>query len=266
MKKKIVLILSIMAIAICIFALTISASNYLDISEFDVDIDNYYSITFLMNVDMDCTCEGFSPTEVFGLVEFYIGDGYIYGFVNVEFWHLLFQNLNIKTEEDFNSILLPYLIENSYLCNCSSLYSTLLYGSSLAEVLKTYENYVRELNRPTYEDGHRDGYNEGHKFGYDIGYGAGLIEGETEFKESVEYQNSLDIARTEGRSEGKMEFVNSKEYANALSIEYDKGFQDGINDDSVETSDVIGMALGVGLIAALAIICIMAFSKKKRRY
>ena len=273
MKKKIVLILSIMAIAICVFALSVSAevahfteNDYLDFSRI------VYTASYNGSCHMDVSVEAAfvnGDMMVGFITQHFYDKSEVVGIINVNFWHGLFTSYGgINSPDDLESAFM-WGYETGYFDNEIAYPSNYIFDFS-DSVYETYVNYLESINEPTYDDGYNDGYDKGvTEFKESVEYQTSLdnarIEGATEFKESVEYQNSLDIARTEGRSEGKMEFVKSKEYANALSIEYDKGFQDGINDDSVEASDVIGMALGVGLIAALAIICIMAFNKKKKK-
>lgn len=270
MKKKIVLILSIMAISICVFALSVFAeefninNDYLDLSR--VELGYRYDSNISLNVTVENT-DNNNLGEYVGFISKQNAE--VVGIINVNFWHGLFTSYGGINSPDDLELAFMWGYENGYFENeMGYLYE--YFCSSYDSVYETYVNYLESINEPTYDDGYNDGYDKGvTEFKESVEYQTSLdnarIEGATEFKESVEYQNSLDIARTEGRSEGKMEFVKSKEYANALSIEYDKGFQDGINDDSVEPSDVIGMALGVGMIVVLAIICIMAFNKKKRK-
>ena len=241
-----------MAIAICVFALAVSASHYyveMDGSLSSSHGDSIAGVYYSVNCQLLGTEDYFESTlgYNFGIVEifYYSADMTNFLLVNIENWHRFFTEKNITTFEEFNDYI-PIAIEKNEFPPYTQYEFTSYLDSHSEDIWNGYCAYVEEINQPTYEDG--------------------LAEGAAEYKKSYEYLSSLDVARTEGRSEGKMEFVKSKEYANALSIEYDKGFQDGINDDSVEPSDVIGMALGVGMIAALAIICIMAFSKKKRRY
>lgn len=241
MKKKIVLILSIMAIAICIFALSVSASDYGDYTNFILsDHDGFSSYVFLNN-DQEFSS---SIDDVFGLGRLETSSGDVaYVFKNIEFWHSLFQNNNVIESSDLLDVC-QYLVDIGAIgCGTDKMDYELI--SYYNEYFVCYQKYLKEFYSPTYEDG--------------------LADGAAEYKKSYEYLSSLDVARTEGRSEGKMDFVKSKEYANALSIEYDKGYTDGLNEDGYEATDIIGSVLGVGFLGALAIVCLMLFSKKKRR-
>ena len=110
MKKKIVLILSIMAIAICIFALTVSASNYIDLSNMEFSAYSYIA-SFDNYSDATSNVE-----EVFGV--FFADEGSSsqdsmrkVGFVNIEWWHSYLTTNNVSDFMTFCTIM-NYTIPN----------------------------------------------------------------------------------------------------------------------------------------------------------
>ena len=251
MKKKIILILSIMAIAICVFALAVSASDYyvemngsFSSSHSSSVSGNYYNVHCYVS-DTEDYFESTLGYD-FGIVEIYLYDSEIRNIllVNIENWHRFFTEKNITTLEEFNDYI-PIAVEKNEFPN-ESLCSFIPYLELYDEhIWNGYCAYVEEINQPTYEDG--------------------LAEGAAEYKKSYEYLSSLDLARTEGRSEGKMEFVKSKEYANALSNEYDRGLQDGLNENSgMEITDIVGMLLSLAMFLIPVFVLWRIFGKRKK--
>ncbi len=120
MKRKFKLLF--IAISICAmlfaFAISSSASNYIDLSEYDFS-DGVYSTVFLNTYKGSGSDFISSSPEEFGLCYFGNSIGYSYGFINIEFWDSLIISQNVQNVSDFSN-LASFLINNGYICDLGS--------------------------------------------------------------------------------------------------------------------------------------------------
>ena len=231
MKKKIILILSIVAVVTCLFAMSVSASNYVDFDSVDL-INMDCSPMLQVYSSKKCDYCGFvsSHDEEFGLVYISADGSYSCGFLNIEFWHSLLTEHGVDSVDEFGELSYE-LVDDERICECSSGLSYQI-GSECLSYFIVYEKYLAELNAPTYEEGKIDGvteYKTSNEYTNTLNekYVEGKADGMLEYKASSEYFNELNQKYTEGKTEGVTVYKNSTEYKNTLSAKYSTGFADG---------------------------------------
>lgn len=282
MKKKFILIFSMLALVACLFALSVSASNYS--YGFDVPEDTYiYSISGTGFVgtnsanDSEGTVEGFD--FLFGFsqcsIEFTNGETkYAFIIYNIEAFHEFVVSHNIDSKEEFlclNDILvqeklIPYEEDGDEILPSNSMFYY-AWQSSNQYLFDVYNTYVSELNTPTYEQGKTDGvteYKTSNEYYAELNkqYAQGKTEGVTAYKSSSEYTNAMNAKYATGLADGEANYIESDEYEEALQAEYDKGLSEA-------QADKLGTTLlsivGSTLLGVAVVWLINRFSSKRRR-
>ena len=277
MKKKLILILSMVALLSCVFVVSVSASNYgFDFDNLQNSFGGVYNV--YLNKDHNDNCNISSPSN-FGVG--YI-DGY-YFYINIEFWHQLFSDYGVSDFESF-CMCLESLFANGVLCNryetgCRSELGFLVfnYCESFYDI---YVNYLNEPETKTYEDGFAEGkelgvseyvsseeytnalnnkYTEGKQAGYDEGVTAG-----TDIGYNTGYAQGQTDGYSDGYTIGYNEYIGSKEYAKVLKAKYDDGFSDGEEEAKASSFNVIISVLPVMLILDAVAIGIVVYKVIKR--
>ena len=280
MKKKLLIILSIMALSMCLFAVSISASNYIVFPSEDVDMEQIsptgsnWTVRYIINTyngsdgyDFDSSID-----ETFGFVEFSATEiSTFYGFINIEWWHEYLTERNVKSVDDFCSSI-ENLVETGAVNNTGD--SVGYYGQNLAnELYSLYQSYVAELNDKTYEQGVEDGIAEGKIQGvaeykesaeFKDAMADSFTEGMKFFKETQEYKNALNLKYQTGLADGKSNYIESDEYATALQAEYDKGAASIEKDDNI--NNIIGVIIPLLVICGAVCFVLVIIKKKRRRY
>ncbi len=287
MKKKIILILSMLTLCVSLFAISVSATSV------------EYMDSFFSNGWDDMTSKSHGSFEYVTITK-----------ENISF--------NIFTVDDMSSDwcvvsnieafkeLCAGMTWDEYVSFCQNdlaltdTYFNIAIFNGIYTVFDYFMNYEVTL---TYEQGKTDGvteYKSSEEYTtalttkYDEGVAQGKIDGVTEYKESEEYTTALeteyqagvsDFKESEeystalenaesdgylaGTTEGVAAYKLSEEYNNTLKEKYTTGYNDGV--ESVENtesgSNILGIvfgSVGIGLVV-LAILCgIMALRKRPR--
>ena len=254
MKKKLILMLSIMAIAVCMFALTVSASNYIDLSQIDFNFAPATQFDFFYNnygVDSDFES---SEDDTFGVFYFESSNGcYAYGFINIEWWHSYLSSNNVQSANDFNQLVFK-MVDDGLIYDTNDA-SGIVYqlASNSNYYYEVYQSYVAELNAKTYEEGLIEGKAEGIEY----------------FKTSTEYETTLNNKYVLGQKEGVANYLKSDDYTNALDAEYDAGYNQGVSDtESTSSSSGTGAlfsVLAIVLVVLAGFYIYKSVSRKRRR-
>lgn len=279
MKKKIVLILSIVALMVVVFALSVSASNYVDLDDFskyspDVG-ESFYLYTSVFDRDMQSgqELEFNSTAGEFGF--FYIsGIDSLFGFINIEKWHELLSKEVIDSPSDFKNVVLSWqdgliLPMPDNVSGYSFFFSQ--FDAYHEKAYALYQQYVAELNEPTYEDGLAEGVAEyiesdEYKNALLAERAAGKLEGIDTYKKSDPYIKSLNAEYTRGLEDGEANFVKSEEYATALQTEYNQGKADGAaNSKAGDVKTIAFSVVGIALLGLVVYWLMTKFHKGKRR-
>lgn len=217
--KKLVLFISLVAIMVCMLALSASASTWLPIDESNYlksedNIEVGYELIYISNYYIGDGDEFTKSTldEFVGFVYDLNGDS-IVGYINIEWWHSFFESQNVVDAESMLSALalgvnLGYFDDLFYIL--PELYTDLFYSS--------YKSYVDCLQSGEY----KDGYTEGYTAGYDIGYDEGLDD-----------------------------YTSTDKYINAIQAQYDKGLEDGSKNDAKGSMDLMS------ILTLIATLCTM---------
>ena len=244
MIKKFIFILSILALVVCCFAVTVSASEY-----FDCYYNNYdaeYSGYFELGTNSGDSYQEFTSSveEEFGLFSVSGPKGaFIIGFINIEWWHTYFSSQNVTNDAVTFEDAVENLSEMGAIAEGLTIYSILI--SNTPQLHELYLNYVEELNTPTYEDG--------------------VEAGVSAYKNSYEYEEVIKAAKDEGKAQGVIDYMNSYEFAEALELEYERGKTEAESEEQKTASDILAVGLGVGFLAFIVIVAYSTFGKKKRR-
>lgn len=230
MKKKLILMLSIMAIAVCMFSLTVSATNAV-----------YLSGDYLSGSLFDLS-EGNSDYNFRFLGENTASDDFILVLYNVEEF-LSFAGT--KTAQEIKDYF-------------SSLYNEL--GSSI------YNNYSN-ISLEAYE--YFLNYSVVSEDDLTQQYNNGFSEGIEYFKTSTEYETTLNNKYVLGQKEGVANYLKSDDYTNALDAEYDAGYNQGVSDtESTSSSSGTGAlfsVLAIVLVVLAGFYIYKSVSRKRRR-
>lgn len=279
MKKKIILILSMLSLLVCIFAVSVSASELAFVcpDEFDVTSANYngsfsynsseeyegfngrlYYLS-MYNSDLGAEVYFFEPNSFKSLVDFLLSKD---GDATYQEWFSYCESIYNDSNSTKDQVCYAwgsYSAENSFL---NEAYFNKLYNYKPI----TAENLTDEYNK-----GKTDGVtefksSEEYTTALDTKYQAGI----SDFKDSAEYKSSLNNAEsngyTLGMSAGKEAFKASDEYQNALDNQYTLGFNDGtVSAEENVQANVFGILFGVAGIGLLALsIVFVIFSAKKK--
>ena len=246
MKKKIVLILSLLALMVCLLAVSVSASTYLDFSGVELDPDVYCYINVYGNVE-----DGFTSNieEYFGIVKYSDNqDNNAYGFVNIEWWHSYLKDKNIVDANEFSNLILS-MAEEGMIPNTDSNDIGYYACFDADRYFSVYQKYVASLK--TYDEGVEDGKVLGAELGYDSGYSAGETDG---------YKT--------GYNAGKIAYKNSNEFDVEIQSSYNDGYDDGYEEAISEAGNVVSVIVPVVIIVGLIGIAAMianAMHRKNRR-
>ncbi len=146
------------------------------------------------------------------------------------------------------------------------------------EIFNYFYNYE---NPPTTEDLQAK---------YDEGYAQGETDGVTEYKQSQEYTDTINLAKSAGADEykqsdayfsslnskyneghlagveaGALSYKSSQEYKSALSNEYDSGYDDGY-EDGEQSINFAPFIVGIIILATVAIVLVIFNEKRKKSY
>jgi len=269
MKKKFILIFSMLALVACLFALSVSASNYIDFSE--ADLNSNASVSFNVYLNTDYIDDDFTSTseETFGLISYSDSNNVsIFGFYNIEFWHSYLTEQNVKSSSDFATAVY-HLIEIGAVCDGDS--GIGYEGQSFSEdFYLAYQKYValyNLLNAPTYEQGKTDGvteYKTSNEYYAELNkqYAQGKTEGVTAYKSSSEYTNAMNAKYATGLADGEANYIESDEYEEALQAEYDKGLSEAQVD---KLGTTLLSIVGSTLLGVAVVWLINRFSSKRKR-
>lgn len=156
MKKKIMIVISLAVMLICLFAISISASNYIDFSNCNIEDNMSCSFNLYLNTDYNGDDFTSSSDETFGLIGFICDcDEPIYGFYNIEWWHSYLSQFDIDNSDDFANAVV-HMAEIGLICASDD--GIFYQGPSNSSFYyPVYQSYVAELEAPTYEDGYNQG-------------------------------------------------------------------------------------------------------------
>lgn len=275
MKKKIILILSMLSLLVCIFAVSVSASELAFVcpDEFDVtsaDFNGHFTYSSSNEY------EGFNGRIYYFTVSTDEGEVYFFepnsftSFVHFllkkdcdatyQEWFTYCENVyNGSNDEPLCSAWGGYSAEYSYL------------NEAYFNKLCNYKPITAENLSTEYNKGKTDGvteYKESEEYttALETKYQAGI----SDFKDSAEYKSSLNNAESNGYTLGmsadKEAFKASDEYQNALDNQYTLGFNDGtVSAEENAQPNVFGILFGVAGIGLLALsIVFVIFSAKKK--
>lgn len=235
MKRKFKIIFAIVAVMAMLFAFAISssASTYVDWNDFDFTGNPSSSPNIYTNELSNGSFESSSP-ESFGFFTLYSSSGgEAYGLVNVEFWDSLIVQYDIKNSSEWVSVLIPKLAELGYvdsehyawsyeaLINSEFLYASYLDWKQEQSLYFTQSDLDAKYN---------EGVEAGKAEGKTEGYTEGFAEGIESFKESEAYANALQVQYATGKTDGVTEFKKSVAFKNTLKGEYDNGYDAGVAD------------------------------------
>ena len=274
MKKKLILIFSLIILSVCIFALSSSASEYDFVSNGEL---NFITNDSLSNIYPDSAIYLYDGKEYNFNFFHYSYDEDIYFIQPYSFKILVNQITNSDgncTFETFSNACYSLCTDNggTYGCMFYNDWADESYGSLNEEFFnKLY--YYSEID----ETDLTDKFNEG--------VAKGKIDGVAEFKESDEYKGQYTTGYTDGiknfketelpemlalekqigQAEGKNIYLASEEYRNVLQGEYDNGYNAAVNEnDKTQIKNSLGVIIGS---CGLVIIFLLAFyfitSKKK---
>ena len=292
MKKKILIFFSLCVLTICLLALTVSASNYIDVSNFEFSAQQSCEVyTYTNKYSVNNSDFVSAENETFGIIEIVnpITSATARGFMNIEWWCEYFTQQNVVDLNSFNEAV-SYLADNNYIDtdnNGTSLYFCLVTFSP--DYFATYQQY---LNVKTYEDG----ISEGRELGiseykasteYATAISEAKIEGISEYKASTEYATAISEAKIEGieyykssieydsilkskyklgESEGVANYLKSDDYTNALDAEYDAGYNQGVSDtESTSSSSGTGALFSVLAIVLVVLAGFYIYKSTSRR-
>ena len=191
MKKKIILMLCVFALFVCVFAISVSASEYVFITS------DGGSISGNVSVDMS-------------------------SFNDVVIWFVTYDNGLAFSPYDFKLFVTEVIGENatysqwfSY-CDANSagsesIFTHWAYDSDILN--EAYFNKLYYYEAPPTEEDLQAKYIEGYN------------EGVNNFKSSEAYKNELELEYNSGLIDGKNKYIASNEYEAALESEYDKGYE-----------------------------------------
>ena len=228
--KKLVLFISLVAIMVCMLALTASASTYISDDNIYVNDNSAHNVSFTYIMNNLMLDGEFVSTleENVGLI--YDVNNAMYGYVNIEWWREYFTQQNVV---DSNSLLkaLDNGIELGYWTLDFCLIVTLS-DDTTSGFLNSYNSYINGLQSGDFQDGYDVGYDEG----YDIGYDKGLND-----------------------------YTATDKYKSAIQAQYNKGLEDGSKNDAKGSMDLMSI---LTLIATLCTICgffVLLFKNSKRK-
>lgn len=282
MKKKIILVLSMLSLLVCIFAVSVSASDLNLFSPNDTELVGHVMINMGETVFTDEN--GIEHVlRVFQATSSEMSDTY-FAVDPSEFqtWIFnVFEKEDVSYEEFFEFKESANTDPDFGLKEDLTFISYWGYESAVKGMNEDYFNRLMSYKKISQEDltsqynqGKTDGvteYKESEEYttALETKYQAGL----NDFKESEEYSTALENAESDGYIAGTIEGVAayklSEEYNNALKDKYTTGYNDGV--ESVENteggSNVLGIVFGsVGIgVVVLAIFCgIMALRKRPK--
>lgn len=278
MKKKIILICSLVVFCLCVFTISASASNYYDFS--DIDLSGVYSVTpYIYSTASDEEQYSFDSTLGYDLsfisFDYYSNvTYYTWGLLNCENWHKYIVSHNITSADELR-ISVDNGVSLGYWSDSFSIYNY-IGGSAYAvnDIWNAYQGWLAEQNAPTYDDGYTQGKIDGvtefkttdeYKSQYTTGYTNGIAE----FKASDVYAETLLLERQTGQAEGVNTYLASEEYANALQAEYDNGYNTATTEqEQKQMKNNLGVILGtcgIVIVGLLFVYFIISRKKHKRR-
>ena len=282
MKKKFILIFSMVALVVCLFALSISASTYFygldSVDGFPVD-DAYVNSWTANNM-----FEGEVRSEVdyfFGFGTLYLGNNgpsegvYVFYVSNIDDLHEYLVSKDIDTFEDFSNLpnimyddgLIPFFEEEDGTIIPVGDFINGYFENDKENLWNAYQSYLEEISAPTYEQGKTDGvteYKTSNEYYGELNkqYVQGKTEGVEAYKNSSEYKNAMNAKYSTGLADGKANYIESDEYEEALQAEYDKALDEAQSEKLGTTLlSVVGSTLlGVGIVWVFN-----RFSSKRKR-
>ena len=256
MKKKFILIFSMVALVVCLFAISVSATNYLytpntELSDLPSSFYVSSSVVFTDSLYSNGIDKNFE--RLFGYQKFYFeladssySDDSIIVF-DIDNLHEFLLDFNIDTLEEFESFdslllenyLIPYdFDEHGNLIAPDSFFAFNWYAD-YELVWNAYQSYVAEITAPTYEDGKIEGVTE---FKASEEYENTINEAEQNaidgFKSSVEYNAMLQGEYNRGKDEAVENYKSSPAYKNVLDVKYQTGLADG-KSNYIESNEYI---------------------------
>ncbi len=280
MKKKIILICTLVVMCLCVFAISASAttvSYVLGTPYFDDGTPAYDSTTGMIESNMltyyyDFSKYGYNITLFTYVTSSMPEYGYsIYTCDNIEnFYNDIKLNVPEKYEDITQNNIFSFLCNHRGYCGDSTLY----YYDCLINLYNIYENDILSKYDVGYSEGLTQGKIDGvtefktteeYKSQYTNGYTAGI----TYFKTSDEYAETLELERQIGQAEGKNNYLGSEEYKAALNKEYNNGYDTASSElEQEQTKNSLAVILGscgIFVLALLVVYFLMPRKKHKRR-
>ncbi len=277
MKKKIILIFSLIILSVCIFAFSSSASEFDFVINPDSILDSFSGGvgSFQYNsVQYNIPSDDYYYEMYYFTFYTSIGDTG-YSIQPIGFKRLVdhicntvdnctyeqFLNACIVQNENFSSTFYYDWINSSSNCD-EEFFNKLYYYSEIDETDLT-EKFNEGLAQ-----GKIDGVTEfkttdEYKSQYTNGYTAGI----TYFKTSDEYAETLELERQIGQAEGKNNYLGSVEYKAALKKEYNNGYDTATSElEKKQTKESLGVILGsCGIVVLTLLVVYFLMSRKKHR-
>lgn len=237
MKRKLILTITIAALLCILFAFTVSAVNYFDLS--NACFDGIEGMANIYIYQDEIFYEG-TPVS-FGLTYFTGTNGITnYGFLNVQFWDHIMYKYNVENVEGFVSAFEQF---NSLYPLSNMFYMELIYSSE--SVYSSYLTY-RSANND-YSQGYDKGYDEGLSTGYVDGYETGVTDS---FNVAADYieewftlQGIEQYITTDETLPSKDIFMYEFNH-NAVAFReatYSKGETDGLNASGIAKEGILSI-------------------------
>ena len=145
MKRKFILIFSMLTLVACLFSISVFATNCFDES---IEFEDGLGFTRVTSFDTSANVE-------YGVVSFYSLSNTYCGFINIEWWHSFFSQYEVTDAYSLGQAINEGHYEDGILSE--DIYSVFNDSAICDSAYKVYNNYLTDLNTPTYEDGLKEG-------------------------------------------------------------------------------------------------------------
>lgn len=297
MKKKLILILSMVVLCVSLFAIGVSADSF-TVNNLEVvtyDLPSYFVDPYLAEIEpmIMFKNDGYFEAPMVNGYTFYYNDGSYSEYIDyIEFSYYTINNSPCYC---YNFKILKAYLETKDVVDFSSFNvwrKQLEVNGPLEDLLvntideELYNELFTFEDNPTYSEAdltakYNEGYNEGYTLGKTDGvnefkesddytgallaeYTSGHADGYNAYKESNEYQSALETQYKLGSSTGVKNFIESEEYSNALQAEYDNGFEAATAEQEQEGAiNILTTVLGISGALVLILLGVYFFMGKK---
>ena len=291
MKKKLILILSMVALLVCVFAISVNADDFN--SPFASEIVTVNLPTYYMTYDGSFDI---SPAmilnESYELITYFYLGGHTFHYNDgsndfVQNSILQYPDSDGEIQEVYDMKLIKAYLESKDVVDFNSFnvwrkniescgpFDDFLISTVTEEIYEkmfifkessviTEEDLIAQYNQ-----GKTDGVNEFKESDDYTGallteYTSGHADGYNAYKESNEYQSALETQYKLGSSTGVKNFIESEEYSNALKAEYDNGFEAATAEQEQEGAiNILTTVLGISGALVLILLGVYFFMGKK---